>query len=131
MITYQFEKTISKMFRVISRNKTNGSYTNCPRMDEKCTDYGNRVEMKEFDNIDLAVKWIVTKGDKLRIYYIAGKYDHSKDLHNKGDLKFDCGDSWFVRQRYAYTKDRNWERLCLTTSTPHNVCNSKRHIYKY
>jgi hypothetical protein len=133
MLTHQ--PAASKIFRVISRNKTDGSYTNCPRMDENCTDYGNRVEMKEFDNIDLAIKWIVTKGDKSRIYYIVEKYDHSKDLHHKGDLKFDCGDSWFVRQRYAFTKDRNvgsrWMRLCLTTSTPHIVCNSRRHIYTY
>jgi hypothetical protein len=124
MITYQ--PAASKMFRVISRNETVGSYTNCPRLDENCTDYGNRVEMKKFDNIGSAIKWIVTEGDKSRIYYIVEKYNHSKDLRHKGDLKFECGDSCIARQRYAFTKDRNWECLCLKTSRI--LRNYRRHI---
>ena len=106
------------MYRIVSRIKTNGSYTKCAVTDTECTIYGNKVEPKTYDDIKDAVRFILTTGDKSKIYYICSQYDSKTDLHSRNNDSLDAGNDWFVRQRYCYT-NKEWVRICLTTSKPY------------
>ena len=100
------------MYSIMSRNKTNGSYTKCAIMDRENKIYGNKVEDIRFDDLKEAIHFICKKGDKSKIYYICGQYNRATD----NDM-LDAGNGWFVRQRYCYHD--GWKRICLTTSKPY------------
>jgi hypothetical protein len=108
------------MYSVASRIKTNGSYTKCAVMDKEFKAYANKVEDNTFNTINEAIKFITMNGDKSKIYYIYSEYQASYDVNNKNNDKFDAGNNWFVRQRYTYT-NKNWTRICLTTSAPYDL----------
>jgi hypothetical protein len=108
------------MYSVASRIKTNGSYTKCAVMDKDFKAYANKVEDNTFNTISNAIKYINMYGEKNKIYYIYSQYQRF-DVVNKNNDIFDGGNNWVVRQRYAYT-NKNWTRICLTTSSPYNLC---------
>jgi len=107
------------MYNILSRFKTNGSYTDAPKMDSTISNYGNKIELIEFEDIELCVKWIFENGDKSRIYYIVSKYMPSCDKNFINNSKFDVGSDYFVRRRYTYTSG-NWLRIQITSSKSHN-----------
>lgn len=102
------------MYKIVSRLKTNGSYTKCAIMDPDYTSYGNKIEPNTYDKIEDAVNFIVKNGDFSKIYYICSQYDRAKDLYSKNNGHLDAGNDWFVRQRYCYT-NKAWVRICLTS----------------
>lgn len=73
---------IIEMYSIVSRNKTNGSYTKCAVMNKECNNYGNKVEDMTFDELKDAINFILKIGDKNKIYYICGQYNRATDLHS-------------------------------------------------
>lgn len=116
------------MYRVCSRVKTNGNYTNCARMESGSQLYGNKVCDTEFSTIDAAVKYITQNGDKCHIYYICEPYNYAFDKLNVGNPQCDAGENYYVRQRYAYT-DKSWTRLSLGSSRPYSKTINKYKNY--
>lgn len=105
------------MYRICSRIKTNGKYTDCARMESDSKKYGNRVYNNEFSTIDSAVKYIVQNGDKCHIFYICELFNNAFDKMNIGNPNCDAGENYFVRYRIAYI-DESWTRLSLHSSRP-------------
>ena len=103
------------MFRICSRVKTNGTYTECAKMDIEIQTYNNTVYADEFNTIDKAVNYIKQFGNKCHIYYVCEPYNHAFDKLNVGKPACDAGNNYYVRQRLSYV-NKEWTRITLHSS---------------
>lgn len=115
------------MYKILSRNKTDGSYTICAKFDPEFTAYGNTIENIEFNDIELAISWILLNGNKLKVYYICSEYNHDTDNQHINNQMINAGNNHFIRHKYCYT-NKEWIRMALCSPKPH--CETKSG-YKY
>ncbi len=93
---------------VISRNKTDGSYTLPALYDVNASSYGNEIN-GEFSDIKNALKFIETKGNKLKVYFICEPVNRSIKLTDFNN----CGNNYYVLRKYSILNGK-WTRICLT-----------------
>eukprot|EP01066_Platyproteum_vivax_P017243 Platyproteum_vivax@DN7326_c0_g1_i2.p1 len=68
-----------EVWTLVSRSKTDGSYTLPPRLDPKFTLYGNRIEPALFLSSNVIAKWLTQNADRGRLYGVFrnGKFQYS------------------------------------------------------
>lgn len=111
------------MYKIISRVKSDGSYTKCAKFDTTFISYSNKVETLDFSNIEDAKKYIFSYGEKHRVYYIIQEYIEAYDKLHIGNDYFDAGNNWFVREKYCF--NNKWTKICTTKSKSYSYSRNK------
>lgn len=117
---------------ILSRIKTNGSYSLPPKYDINYNKYSNKIDVENITTIEQAEKWIKQHGERSRIYYICD----SPNIHVKIDEFNDVSNGYVAIRRYCFT-NQILTRLCLSKPKAYedvynNVNNWKRYsVYRY
>lgn len=110
-------------FAVCCRNKSDGSFTEPPKVDDKVSTWGNKVCGYFASEAD-AITWILVKGERCKLHVVCSKTrPHTpKIVLSEGERDpLDASNGWFVVRRFAFhknvrDKESKWHELHLLSN---------------